>query len=151
MLVSWPCSCMYRSGAISLCPWWWCENILSFVKSPFVVMMPTRPCLQPVRLCLRGLRRAPFSFYFFVQQSLAIKHTKALVAQLCNFWNGLLFGPVHTDFSAGLCWDASLTLRANSLRPYTETANRKSKQKHKLSCMIKHFFLLSSRMTEWRS
>ena len=24
-------------------------------------------------------------FYFFVQKSLAIKHTKAIVAQLCNF------------------------------------------------------------------
>ena len=30
-------------------------------------------------------------FYFFVQKSLAIKHTKAIVAQLCNFWNGFIF------------------------------------------------------------
>ena len=85
-------------------------------------------------------------FYFFVQQSLAIKHTKARVAQLCNFWNGFIFGRAIARFlyygcPTGLvcpeCHSGCLELRQNpsgfKLRDRRERGYQKKKN---TSCCV---------------
>ena len=85
-------------------------------------------------------------FYFFVQQSLAIKHTKARVAQLCNFWNGFIFGRaiaslLHYGCPTGLvcpeCHSDCLELRQNpsgfKLRDRRERGYQKKKN---TSCFV---------------